>query len=338
MHQHQREHTRPIQAERSEFIDSVRKGLLFGVALLVVIVPPLRMAKHRAAERSAQIATAPQVTAPQQQPAPDARPSVLQATPQPQPLPNPGAPVGQGTAPRDGAASATVRLADFKGEDPSPMARLVANWVAATHDNKKHAFVLVDKRDARVYVFHPDGVLKESAPALLGSAHGDDSSPGIGEKPLSAVRPEEKTTPAGRFVAEPGRNANNEDIVWVDYDAAVSMHRVRPLVARERRLERLATLTTDDNRISFGCINLPVTFYEGVLSPTVQKYGAIVYVLPDVKSPRQVFGAYDVTDPAQVAAMQKERQAPAKPTQAGKHAQAAEQGGNVQKVALQPVR
>jgi hypothetical protein len=341
MQEHQSQHTRPIQPRRSEFIDSARKGLLVGVALLVVIVPPLRMAKHRAAERSAQqsaqIASAPQV-APQQQPAPDARPPVSQAAP---PLPNSGATVGQGAVPRDGAAASTVRLADFKGEDPSPTARLVANWVAATTDNKKHAFVLVDKKDARVYVFLPDGTLKESAPALLGAAHGDDSSPGIGDKPLSAVRPEEKTTPAGRFVAEPGRNFNNEDIVWVDYDAAVSMHRVRPLVARERRLERLATLTTDDNRISFGCINLPVTFYEGVLSPTVQKYGAIVYVLPEVKSPRQVFGAYDVTDPAQLAAAQKDRsqhQALAKPNQADKHAQAAEQGGNVQKVALQPVR
>ena len=339
MQEHQREHTRPIRAERSDFIDSLRKGLLVGVALLVVIVPPLRMAKHRAAEQSAQVATAP--AAPQPLPAPDARPSVPQIAPEPQPLPNPGARVGPSVTPGDGAPAATVRLADFKGEDPSPTARLVANWVATTNDNKKHAFVLVDKKDARVYVFHPDGTLKESAPALLGSAHGDDSSPGIGEKPLSAVRPEEKTTPAGRFVAEPGRNSNNEDIVWVDYDAAVSMHRVRPLVARERRLERLATLTTDDNRISFGCINLPVTFYEGVLSPTVQKYGAIVYVLPEVKSPKQVFGAYDVTDPAQLAAAQKDRsqrQVLAKPNQAGTNATDAERGGSVQKVALQPAR
>jgi hypothetical protein len=194
-----------------------------------------------------------------------------------------------------------LRLADFKGEDPSPDARLVANWVVATHDNKKHGIVIVDKKDARVYVFSPDGKLKDSAPALLGSARGDDSFPGIGDKPLSAVRPEEKTTPAGRFVAEFGRNAKNEDIVWVDYDAAVSMHRVRPLVARERRLERLASLTTDDNRISFGCINLPVTFYENVVAPTVKKYGAIVYVLPEVKTPQQVFGAWDVTDPGQLA-------------------------------------
>jgi hypothetical protein len=154
-------------------------------------------------------------------------------------------------------------------------------------------------------VFSPEGALQDSAPALLGSARGDDTFPGVGEKPLELVRPEEKTTPAGRFVAEPGLNSTHEDVVWVDYDAAVSMHRVRPLVARERRLERLATLTTDDNRISFGCINLPVTFYENVLSPAVRKYGAVVYVLPEVKTPEQVFGAFDVTDPIQLAAFRR---------------------------------
>jgi len=255
--------------ERSEFVDALRKGLLLGVALLVLILPPLWMAdRQRAPQPAPPVATAPP---PAQQP-PQAAPA--------------------------------LRLADFLGEDPSPDARLMANWVVATRDNKKNAFVLVDKKDARVYVFAPDGRLKDSAPALLGSARGDDSFPGIGDKPLSAVRPEEKTTPAGRFIAEPGRNAKNEDIIWVDYDAAVSMHRVRPLVARERRLERLATLTTDDNRISFGCINLPVTFYEEVLSPTVRQQGAVVYVLPDVKTPQQIFGAYDVTQPKHLAAAQ----------------------------------
>jgi hypothetical protein len=256
---------------RSEFVDSLQKGLLVGVALLVLIVPPLRMAKNREAERQMQQQA-------QSQPA-------LQV---PQ-------------------AGSVLRLADFRGEEPSADARLIANWAIATGDHKKHAIVVVDKKDARVYVFAPDGKLKDSAPALLGSAHGDDSFPGIGEKPLAQVLPEEKTTPAGRFVAEPGMNTNNEDIVWVDYDAAVSMHRIRPNVARERRLERLATLTTDDNRISFGCINLPVTFYENVLSPTVQKHGAIVYVLPETRTPQQVFGAYDVTDPAQVAAARQSR-------------------------------
>ena len=201
-----------------------------------------------------------------------------------------------------GAAPAALRLADFGAEQPSPQARLVANWVSATDDTGQHAFIVVDKKDARVYVFAPDGRLKDSAPALLGLASGDTLPPGSGDKPLSRMTSADKVTPAGRFVAEPGENADDEDVIWVDYGDAISMHRVRPKVARERRLERLATLTTDDNRISFGCINLPVSFYEDVAKPTVDHEGAVIYVLPEVETPQQVFGAYDVTDPAQVAA------------------------------------
>ena len=91
-------------------------------------------------------------------------------------------------------------------------------------------------------------------------------------------------------------------MIWVEYDTAVSMHRIRPLVAQEQRLERLASLTVDDNRISFGCINLPVTFYENVVSATVKKYGAVIYVLPETRTPQQLFGSYDVVPAAQQAA------------------------------------
>ena len=114
--------------------------------------------------------------------------------------------------------------------------------------------------------------------------------------------------------------------MWVDYDAAVSMHRIRPLVARERRLERLASLTTDDNRISFGCINLPVSFYENVLAPTVRKLGAIIYVLPEVKTAQEVFGAFDPTDPQQVANWQQQQATRL----------AAARSGSLQRVVLHP--
>lgn len=193
------------------------------------------------------------------------------------------------------------KLASFGNQHPTPGVRQVANWSVYSGDHQKMAFVIVDKQDARVWVFNPDGSLLSSTPALLGAAIGDSSVPGIGDKPLSLVRPEEKTTPAGRFIAEPGRNLNGEDIVWVSYELAVSMHRVRPTVKAERRLERLASATAADNRISFGCINLPPTFYEGVLSPTVQKYGAVIYVLPETRSPGELFGAYDVPPPTHVA-------------------------------------
>jgi hypothetical protein len=84
------------------------------------------------------------------------------------------------------------------------------------------------------------------------------------------VLPQEKTTPAGRFIGEPGRNARGEDVIWVDYDAAVSMHRVITFNAAERRLERLKTPTIEDNRISYGCINIPVEFYEATSDPRMR--------------------------------------------------------------------
>lgn len=194
------------------------------------------------------------------------------------------------------APAAQVRVR-FGVEPASPDVHRMADWVVDSNDNQNMAFAIVDKKDAKVYVFDARGSLKAATPALMGAAQGDDSVPGIGEKPLSQVRPEEKTTPAGRFVAELGTNTSGEDIVWVDYDAAVSMHRVRATVQAERRLERLASPTPDDNRISFGCINLPPAFYEQVLRPAVQNGGAVIYVMPEVHSIPQTFARfYDVSE------------------------------------------
>lgn len=193
------------------------------------------------------------------------------------------------------------RLAQFGTEPASPEARQVAHWALHSGDSGQRAVVVVDKKNAKAYVFDPSGALRGAAPVLLGSAIGDHTVPGVGDKPLSQVRPEERTTPAGRFIAEPGVNNKGEDIVWVDYDAAVSMHRVRPNVKAERRLERLASKTPADNRISFGCINMPVRFYEDVLSPTVRRTGAVIYVLPETQSAAALFGAYDVPQAAAAA-------------------------------------
>jgi hypothetical protein len=191
----------------------------------------------------------------------------------------------------------TARLpqfADFGAALPPPDTRLLANWVADTRDNANAPFFILDKKAAALYAFDAGAHLLATSPVLLGASAGDESAPGIGNKPLNQVLQAEKTTPAGRFVAERGHNANGEDVIWVDYDAAVSMHRVRATNPAERRLQRLATPTPDDNRISFGCINVPAAFYEAMIRPVFAAQRAIVYVLPEVKTVQQVFGAYDV--------------------------------------------
>lgn len=186
------------------------------------------------------------------------------------------------------------RLADFGNSRPSKEARHLANWIADSRDNDHSDFIIVDKKYATLYVFDAQVRLRGSSPVLLGAAVGDDTVPGIGSKPLAEVRPEERTTPAGRFLAERGHNARGEDVVWVDYNAAVSMHRVLRTNPREHRLERLASKSLADKRISWGCINVPVAFYENTIRPLFASHRTLVYVLPDTKSVQEVFGSYDV--------------------------------------------
>lgn len=197
----------------------------------------------------------------QRAPVPVAPPSVISATP-----------VGQ---------AAIERELDFgKVAAPKDVTQL-ATWVVREADNGAHPFAIVDKRRAQVYVFAATGRLLGHSPVLLGYAAGDLTVAGIGDKPLADIKPSERTTPAGRFVSAPGRNAGGDDVVWVDYEAAVSMHRVRATQPSERRLERLATPTPADNRISWGCINVPVAFFDSTVWPHLGHRQAIVYVLPE---------------------------------------------------------
>lgn len=199
-------------------------------------------------------------------------------------------------------------VADFGDHTVSDEARHLARWAMHSRDTQGMPFVIVDKKNVTVHVFSRDGKLRGTTPVLLGSAIGDDSVDGIGERELSGILPHERTTPSGRFVTMPGRNSAGEDIVWVDYDAAVSMHRVRATVASERRLQRLASATPDDNRISFGCINVPVQFYDEMIHPVLGAARAVVYVLPETRTVRDEFGSYDVPDaPAMTAAASQSR-------------------------------
>ena len=209
---------------------------------------------------------------------------------------------GQRLAAREGAkapekqATAAVhpKRASFGQELASEASRSVADWVVDSGDNRNMPFVIVDKAQAKVFVFHADGRLRGAASALLGLAHGDDAVPGIGQRKLSTILPEERTTPAGRFVASLDRNLHGVEILWVDYDTAISLHRVVTSQPKERRAERLASETPLDNRISYGCINVPVKFYNKVVSPAFTGTNGIVYVLPETRSAREVFGSYDV--------------------------------------------
>jgi hypothetical protein len=211
----------------------------------------------------------------------------------------PGRPVPQSPATTSQApAPHALDGADFASHPASADVRFIADWVADSGDSRGLPFIILDKRDARVFVFRAHGQLIDSSPVLLGATPGDDSVADIGTRPMASVREDEKTTPAGRFVAQAGKNASHEDVVWVDYANAVSMHRVRLVDPKERRLERLASPDPADRRISYGCINVPVAFFDAVVWPLLGSTRAVVYVLPEVRDVHEVFaGAYPLPRP-----------------------------------------
>ena len=202
-----------------------------------------------------------------------------------------------GTPQTSQAASPAVLAAEnIRAQQPLSVGQdvpRVTAWIRAKGDHQGMPFAVIDKKAAMLHVFDAAGSPLGSSPVLLGLAVGDDSVPGIGTRKLADIRPAERTTPAGRFVTEPGRNLQGEDIVWIDYDAAVSMHRVRASNKADRRLERLATPTAADNRISYGCVNVPAAFYDALVKPVFGVRPAVIYVLPETRPVGTLLGLAD---------------------------------------------
>jgi len=180
--------------------------------------------------------------------------------------------------------------ADFGAQQPSVDARHVAQWVLQSDDHQGRPFVIVDKKDARVYVFESRGRLLGASPALLGQTVGDSSAPGVGEHTQAGNVPlAERTTPSGRFVSEPGTNLDGEHVVWIDYGSAFALHRLRPGAARQDREARLASTSPRDHRVSLGCVVVPVAFYTDVVQPLLGRTRGVIYVLPEESSASETF-------------------------------------------------
>ncbi|WP_343226775.1 hypothetical protein [Lysobacter arvi] len=174
------------------------------------------------------------------------------------------------------------------GQEVSDTVIELAGWVVATKDNQGYPFAIMDKAAAQILVFGGDGRLRGAAPGLFGSAVGDHTAPGIAGLALREIPGRDRTTPAGRFVGGFGPSTDAGRVLWVDYDSAVSMHPTATGVPAEKRAERLASPSPDDNRVTHGCINVQPEFYEGVVRPTFER-GGVFYVLPDTATLAEVF-------------------------------------------------
>ncbi|GAB2514786.1 hypothetical protein [Lysobacter humi (ex Lee et al. 2017)] len=174
------------------------------------------------------------------------------------------------------------------GQDVSDTVVELAGWVVAANDSLGYPFAVIDKASAQILVFGSDGRLRGAAPTLLGSATGDHTAPGVAGLALREIPGRDRTTPAGRFVGGFGPSVDAGRVLWVDYDSAVSIHPIPPGAPAEKRAERLASPTPDDNRITHGCINVSPEFYERIIRPTFKR-GGVFYILPDHASIGETF-------------------------------------------------
>lgn len=169
----------------------------------------------------------------------------------------------------------------------SAVVRQVAGWIVQSNDHRDLQFIIIDKANAQLFLFDDNGTPRASTPVLVGLARGDDSPPGIGTRALSAISPAERITPAGRFESEPGEDVGGKDLVWIDYNAAIALHRVsdrKPGAGVETRLQRLAMGSASARHISLGCVNVSTAFYDRYIAPTFGTSRGVVYILPATRS------------------------------------------------------
>jgi hypothetical protein len=85
-------------------------------------------------------------------------------------------------------------------------------------------------------------------------------------------------------------DSHGKEILVIDYDASLSLHPIVKGTPAERRAQRMASATKEDNRVSFGCINVPVAFYSTVVSPVFANKMGVVYILPETRTAGELFG------------------------------------------------
>jgi hypothetical protein len=69
--------------------------------------------------------------------------------------------------------------------------------------------------------------------------------------------------------------------VWVDYASAFAIHRLRPGFSYQARSSRLASAGVSARRVSWGCVVVPVAFYEKVVQAVLGTSRSVVYVMPE---------------------------------------------------------
>lgn len=155
-------------------------------------------------------------------------------------------------------------------------------------------FLLVDKVEGRIYRISPVGEVIAEDTALVGQHRKD-----IAVKAQYFENPDtgDKITPAGTFRIKKYLAERYGGIVLVFLEGpkyAAAVHRVFLGNPHERRAERLRSSRREDRRITNGCINVPVDFFNKWLEPLPD--GTLMFILPETVRDTDRFLNYITVD------------------------------------------
>jgi hypothetical protein len=210
----------------------------------------------------------------------------------------------QGSAAATAVAVSSIKRVDFRGTVVSHDVQHIAEWAVHSGDHQRLPFIIVDKVNATASAFDARGRLIRITPVLLGIGVGDTFAPGVVDMDMYQTQPWQRITPAGRFFAEEDLNLKKQRVLWVDYDTGIAIHKLPAKRTSQKRHERIVSPNPADHRITYGCINVPPTFYDQVVHPHFGPKGGIVYVLPDTVPVKSVFKSYDVGSPTSLPSTQ----------------------------------
>lgn len=163
-------------------------------------------------------------------------------------------------------------------EKMSPLAQMVYENMAPVAKKSGKGFIVADKPMGMIHFFSPNGRLLVQDVSLYGADAGDVAQAG------------KKITAAGafklkldRFVPGYAGNMTLDLVGSEDVEGAVTaIHAAYLDEPAEKRLDRLASETPDDNKISNACINTTHETFVNKLKPNIEEFdGGMVFVLPD---------------------------------------------------------
>lgn len=147
-----------------------------------------------------------------------------------------------------------------------------------------YTYYIVDKPTATIYAIDKNGKEISSSPVIIGKA-GERANTADMSKPKEG---EVTTTPAGRY--DIGHEDINEEDLSLYHGMVLSLYNTDALKIHItypyeyiKRTDALKTKTVADNRISWGCINVPESFWISSVAPYTEN-GSTIFITPDYQT------------------------------------------------------